>query len=651
MESQNFEQWKKVEENVNEAEKNKRQAQKASQMMYRETKIPKEERQEKSEEEILEKSKRGRVAKKALERENVFETEAEKILGEENSPERELVELRKENLIKALRYEKAIQMERKGLLLEKVEILKGFDGAPSGEELEALDEVRDELGENQNLREKSLELSPESYFGLHLKQLEEYKKELEDGKIVETDYVKEQMEDIEVHLQANKPILIYGHLGSGKSELAMHTAKKYISENNPDILEKKQELEDILIKQKKEKKYDDGSLNNLIAVKELELQKLCELKGSALIISGSKNISQAEFYGHQVLTVDEKTGSTVSDFFMGPIYQAMEEGRIIIIDEVNAIPHEVLISLNHILTRKVGDKINIQQDSGREIEIKEGFGIMMTGNLNQGQEKYVDRQDMDPAFLSRLHKIEYDYLPQETEGSLEDSAGKENELFHLILADIMDKNGNMEIPKGSEQKLWNLAKSARLIQNVFAGKEIDGAYYFKEAGGRSTKYFLQENVLSIRALENVISQWKMEGYEKELDYYIWNNFIKESTVATDRAYLYQILKDQFGFFQSDGWDKNLDYGNEGVVNSFEISAPKNKSAKREFFGPRETVEMAFGKAPERTKWPEVSSAVEMEEENIINPEIMEMEEWNGFLKKEMGDLKNEIKEVCVAEQT
>ncbi|PIP27832.1 MAG: hypothetical protein COX29_04355 [Candidatus Moranbacteria bacterium CG23_combo_of_CG06-09_8_20_14_all_35_22] len=656
MESQNFEQWKKVEENVNEAEKNKRQAQKASQMMYRETKIPKEERQEKSKEEILEKSKRGRVAKKALERENVFETEAEKILGEENSPERELVELRKENLIKALRYEKAIQMERKGLLSEKVEILKGFDGAPSGEELEALDEVRDELGENQNLREKSLELSPESYFGLHLKQLKEYKKELEEGKIVETDYVKEQMEDIEVHLQANKPILIYGHLGSGKSELAMHTAKKYSGKE-------------------------------------------------ALIISGSKNISQAEFYGHQVLSIgkinkeelagyerevdkkyqkwvkeneeflknlseNEKEGEknrahdrilqiyltqfkdgTISDFFMGPVYQAMEEGRIIIIDEVNAISHEVLISLNHILTRKVGDKINIQQDSGREIEIKEGFGIMMTGNLNQGQEKYVDRQDMDPAFLSRLHKIEYDYLPQITEGSLEDEAGKENELFHLILADIMDKNGNMEIPKGSEQKLWNLAKSARLIQNVFAGKEIDGAYYFKEAGGRSTKYFLQENVLSIRALENVISQWKMEGYEKELDYYIWNNFIKESTVATDRAYLYQILKDQFGFFQSDGWDKNPDYGNEGVVNSFEISAPKNKSAKREFFGPRETVEMAFGKAPERTKWPEVSNGDEMEDENIINPEIMEMEEWNDFLKKEMGDLKNEIKEVCTIESS
>jgi len=608
--------WNDTEKNVNTAEKNKRQAQNASRVLFDEAKMSKKERVGKTAGEIVESSQRKRVARKATEREAVFDAEAEKIIGEQDSPERKLVELRKENLVKALRYERAIQMERKGLLSEKAEILKGFDAAPSGEELEALDEVREELDENQNLWKKSLELNPEAYFGLHLKQLKEYKKELEKGKIVETDYVKEQMEDVAVHLQADKPVLIYGHLGSGKSELAMHASKKYSQKD-------------------------------------------------ALIVSGSKNISQSEFYGHQVLTADEKSGSTVSDFFMGPIYQAMEEGRVVIIDEVNAIPHEVLISLNHILTRKVGDKINIQQDSGREIEIKEGFGIIMTGNLNQGEEKYVDRQDMDPAFLSRLHKIEYDYLPQETEGSLADSAGKENELFHLILAEVMDKNGNMEVPADSARKLWNLAKAARLIQNVFAGREIDGAYYFKEAGGRATKYLLKENVLSIRALDNIISQWKAEGYEKELDYYIYNNFIKESTVATDRAYLYQILKDQFGFFQTkinemdsdgnetekDSWPQNPDYGTGGVINSFEIKVPKNKPEKREFFGPRETVELAFGTAPERAKWPEIENLpTEKDGGDALNPDIMAAEEFGDFLEKEMAGLKGEIADVCALEK-
>jgi MoxR-like ATPase len=595
--------WERIEKEVNEAERKKRQEMTAAKTVYFETGIAKQERHKKPAEEILEKSKRKRVTQKALEREEIFSQEAEKILGQADSPERALVNLRKENLTKALRYERALQAQRESLLSEKVEILKGFDGAPSGEELEALDEVREELKENEILREKSLEISPEAYFGLHLKQLKEYKKQLEGGKIVETDYVKEQIEGINVHLRSSKPVLIYGHLGSGKSELAMHTAEKYSGKK-------------------------------------------------AIIISGSKNISQAEFYGHQILTVDRKTGSTVSDFFMGPVYKAMEEGRIVIIDEINAIPHEVLISLNHILTRKVGDKINIQQDSGREIEIKEGFGIIMTGNLNQGEEKYIDRQDMDPAFLSRLHKIEYDYLPQEKEGSLEDGAGKKNELFQLILAEVMDKNGNMEIPGDSTQKLWNLAKSARLFQNVFADKEIDGAYYFKEAGGRSSRYFLQENVLSIRALENIISQWKAEGYEKELDYYVYNNFIKESTVASDRAYLYQILKDQFGFFRSGGWNTNPDYGSGGTINSFDIDVPKNKAARRKFFGPREVVEFAFGQAPERAKWPKIAKASEPdknENKNMLNPEIMEAEDFCSFLEKEMAELQNEIEEACALE--
>ena len=586
--------WGAIEKNVNESEEKKHQGQNASQVLFAETGLQREERTEKDRQEILEKANRKRVTEKALERENFFNQEAEKILGQADSPERVLVGFRMENLAKALRYEKALETKRQVLLNEEVEVLKSSNNAPRGEELEALDEIREELKKNQQLREDLLVLNPEAYFGLNLKKLKESKKEFSEGRIVETDYVKEKMEDIELHLRADKPILIYGHLGSGKSELAMHAAKKYS-------------------------------------------------KKPALIISGSKNISQAEFYGHQVLTVDENSGSTVSDFYLGPIYQAMEEGRVVIIDEVNAIPHEVLISLNHLLTRKVGDKINIQQDSGREIEIQEGFGIIMTGNLNQGQEKYIDRQDMDPAFLSRLHKIEYDYLPQNTEGTLEDEASKENEQFQLLLVSLMDKNGNLEIPEDSLKKLWNLAKSARIIQNVFAGKELDSAYYFKEAGGRSTRYLLKESVLSLRGLENVISQWKAEGFAKELDYYVYNNFIKEGTVASDRAYLYQLMKDQFGFFQTkvkdfdndgkeiekDSWPQNPNYGSGGVVNSFDITTPKNPAEKRKFFTPRRVVEFAFGKAPERTQWPQTKETPEFEDELVdpINPEVLKLEEF------------------------
>jgi hypothetical protein len=197
--------------------------------------------------------------------------------------------------------------------------------------------------------------------------------------------------------------------------------------------------------------------------------------------------------------------------------------------------------------------------------------------------------------------------------------------------------------------LWNLAKSARVIQDVFAGRETGNAHYFQQAGGRSAKYLLKESVLSLRALDNIITQWKSEGYEKELDFYVWNNFVKESTVASDRAYLYQTLKDRFNFFQGEGWEENPDYGSGGMVNSFDIKAPKNASAKRKFFGQREVVEFAFGKAPERAEWPEISSE-EAEMEIEINPEMMELENFKDELEKEMDELSGEIGEACEMEQ-
>lgn len=648
------EQWKEIEGSVNKAEKDKRKAAKSSREIRKETGLTHEERGLPfTREEILGGSKRKRVAEKALDREEELEKEAEDLLGLENSPERALVGLRKANLIKALKDESKLEDQRQELLDEESDILRTVEQEPSGSELEALQDIRKKVTELNSEKKELSKSSPEAYFGLHLKELKEYKEQLQTGRIVETPYVKRQIEDILAHFRANKPVMIYGHLGTGKTELAMHVARKYLDKE-------------------------------------------------ALVISGSKHTSLAELYGHQVLTIDtgqkedldlfiaeveqkfknwEKNNDglnygstkaseedknrahdrilqtyltqfksgTISDFFLGPIYRAMAEGKPVIIDEINAIPHEVLISLNHILTRRVGDEINIQQDSGRKVKVEEDFGIMATGNINQGQDVYKDREDMDPAFLSRLHKIEYDYLPQKTEGSLEDEVGPENELFQLIIAKMMDRNGNIEAPKDSRRKLWNLAKAARISQDVFAGREISNAYYFQQAAGRSARYVLKESVLSIRALDNIINQWQKDGYKRELDYYIWQEFVSQSTVASDRAYLYQLLKDRFGFFKSQDWEQNPNYGSGGVINSFIIQPPQNSPDQMEFLGPREVVEMAFGKAPERTKWPEVKAAVlEKEESSFINLEkIQSLSDFFNSFKQELGSLGAEVDAYCL----
>lgn len=599
-----LENWQEVEKRVNEMEKADRKRKLTEVELRQETGLTKQERGQLGADKLAEVSDSPEVVGKLDQEKQVLTKEVEELLGQDNSLEKALVDLRSENLIQALRQERKLSHEKEELTVKETLILKEIEqaresGKPTRGKAAVLEKTRLKLNQLKNKESQLLESSPEAYFGLNLKKLKEYKENLREEKLVETPYVKERAEDIVIHLRAGKPVMIYGHLGTGKTELAMHVAKNYLGKE-------------------------------------------------ALIVSGSKHTSLAELYGHQVLKVDAESGSTISDFFLGPIYRAMEEGRPVIIDEVNAIPHEVLISLNHILTRKVGEKINVQQNTGRQVEIKEGFGIIMTGNLNQGQEKYIDRQDMDPAFLSRLYKLEYDYLPQKTEGSIEDEAGSENELFHLMLAKIMDKNGNMELPRDSVKKLWNLAKAARVVQDVFAGREVNSAFYFQQAGGRATRYLLKESVLSIRAVDDILNQWQEESYHYELDYYLYKEFISQGTVASDRVYLYQQLKDRFGFFSSLGWEQNPDYGTAGNIQSFDVKPPRNVSSDLEFLGPRELVELAYGKAPERAKWPEVKVRPGEEKEvfTLNLEELKTLEEFKTELEKDLDNLKKEVKEAC-----
>jgi len=484
--------------------------------------------------------------------------------------------------------------------------------------------TKEKMNELDIKTEELRQSSPEAFLGLGMSDFLRYKKSLDQKGLAETPFVKRHLEELETHSRAGIPTLIYGHFGSGKTELAIHFAKTRIP----------------LTDEQKERGVP-----------------------SSYIISGSRHIVPAELYGHQVLTIPDleslkKSGGftdeqlklyekqanqietsqkewekehpdatdeeksrhhqtllqltcaqmgkgTISDFVLGPVYEAMKEGRPLIIDEVNAIPHEVLISLNYILTRKPGEEITVQQDTGMKVKIKKGFCVLLTGNLNQGQRQYVDRMEFDPAFLSRLHRIEYDYLPQEKQGSFEDKRGAKNELYQLILTKMMDKRGNIVAPKGTFRRLWKLAQAARLLQDVFAGREVESAYYYQEAGGKNVQYMLQKSTLSLREVGKILDFWKEDNFRYELDYYLYKEFVGEAVDLNDRAYLYQILKDQFGFFKSKGWEQNPNYGSAGQIFSFDIEPAKNLSEELEFNGPREVVEAGFGNIPERKIWPKL----------------------------------------------
>jgi len=597
--------------------------------------------------------------------------------NKETTPERALISLRYANLRKVIREDHALEVQKDELFKDKQ-----FSLAIANSKLdrhESINQYIDKIRESGNAideidkkEEELLQSTPEAFYAIHLRDIEKFQKDTKNGVIIETPYVKEQAKKIAKDIDNGEQILIYGHTGTGKTELAMHVARNYILKDRPDLICK---VEDDLSKWKAENK---DATKAEIERKKVEFEKI---HMSALVISGSKHISLAEFYGHQVLTLGEREedeakqlvakveeelnewkqknpkandaallaknqalvaayiqnkSGTISDFFKGPIYKAMEEGRPLIIDEVNAIPHEVLISLNHILTRKVGDAVPVQQNSGSIVTIKKGFCVIMTGNLNTKKEvdTYTDRQELDTAFLGRLTVMEHDYVPQSTIGEFSEEEGpripggkevkkdgqvegdekksskkeghfdEHNELFQIILSRIMDSKGNISVPDGEMRKLWNLAKTARVIQEVFSGKNFTKKYQ-QGAGGVPASEILTKNVASIRAVDKIISAWMKSGFEYELDYYIWDKYVNNSTDPTERALLYQIFT-QNGFFGGNGWpeDKDINYGEGGKVDSFDVTAPKNKPKPTQFFGPRETIKFAFGKAPERVEWPE-----------------------------------------------
>ncbi|MBI3273580.1 MAG: hypothetical protein HYZ69_00380, partial [Candidatus Colwellbacteria bacterium] len=161
---------------------------------------------------------------------------------------------------------------------------------------------------------------------------------------------------------------------------------------------------------------------------------------------------------------------------------------------------------------------------------------------------------------------------------------------------------------------------------------------------------LKEAVLTLRALEAIVEQWQKEGYKNELDYYVYKEFVSQSTQASDRAYLYQLLKDQFGFFKNNGWEQNPQYGSGGIVRSFSVPLPANASKPCTFHGPREMVEFACGEAPERTTWPEpdtiiTEQALGEEVEDSANTEKLRiLEEFKQTAEEEIASLTRQVAE-------
>jgi MoxR-like ATPase len=537
---------------------------------------------------------------------------------------------------------------------EEVEELIDVAHSDPDFELDHPDELFEVERQHEDVMEQIRSLmseSPEAYVYVLGSQLREMKRAFDEhGRILETPYVKQKLERIRQLVQDGRPVFIHGDLGAGKTELAKHAARKFLSEphlrrweavnpppkGDPEArkrwaMEREAQREALLISGHKTLEVEDILKARVIEKREAVSpeeqtrfinERWDEFKGTL-----GREATKADRILFEKAYLEYFRAPIETRTVLRPLLEAMQDGRPLIIDEMNAIPHSVLIVMNDLLMRRPGEWVNLP--GLVPFQVKDGFTVIATGNYKpEDGLMYIGRQPLDAAFLSRFGLVSYDYLPQQVEieaEGLDEKARREwrakNEFLQAMVTRMIRLDGSLTVPEaafGRGGQLERLAYIARIIQDIFSEREVGEAFYAEgEKGKVKPKKVLKENVLSIRHLLPVLDRWQREGYKRPLDDYLFLDYIARSDARPqEKLYLYKILQTQGDFFPpSQGWPDVTDRKWKDQVLSFPIEArmfeidPKTRRKVLSAKGRpplkeltiRDTIEWLYGPVPRRAK--------------------------------------------------
>ncbi len=374
----------------------------------------------------------------------------------------------------------------------------------------------------------------EIFYEVKRRNLLEYRRQLLSDGFVETASVRNDVMKTISHLQLGIPVLLRGHLGTGKTEIALHVSRRYFGQE-PEFISGSEEATkyDIYGKTQIGVRPEDDKMREF----KFRMDEYQKMNPEAK----KKELKEIEKQYDQTIVVK---GLTTSFFQYGPLVRAMKKGSPLIIDEMDGIPHSIIMRLNHVLTRRPGDRVRVQEDGGEEITVQRGFCVMATGNIKSARYK---REELDAAFLSRWWCNDIYYPPQD-------------ETYGILVSSLLDRRGDLQVrDHGDLDDLKRLTEAAAEIQRIFAGEQMD---YFGEGAdvAREIPASLKKSVLSLRHLWNIVRPWKARNFDKPLEQYILNEFIKPS-VTEDQVYLVQLFC-RFRFFKT--WKRD-DFGIPGLT--------------------------------------------------------------------------------------
>ncbi len=549
------------------------------------------------------------------------------------------------------------------------------------EHIEILQEITDEHTRLLKKLKDHILSSPEAYLAAKLINLGELKRHFDaKGRIVETAYVKQMKDVARDKIRSLPALFVTGELGAGKTEFAKDLARDLWVERNPaPVLPP--ELKTASTTEEK-----NAIRKEWAAKKDAWVARRDGPGGwEPLMVYGNKNIQTDEFFGgrgiergesisaeEQAIRISEEwkrivealpKGSAVlqdleaarEDFrlsmleafrspvqtktYLGPLLRAMKEGRPLIIDEMNAIPHHVLIALNTLLLMRPGETVIPPFPGEPPFNVAPGFVVIATGNYKPEDGKaYVGRQQMDAAFLSRFGLLSYDYLPMPTESLPDGSSPEAEREFRakceqttMFVLRLLNNDLSLDVPPnafGPNGQIERLAVVARRLQDVFSASEGGKGFYERTCGGEvNVKEVLKENVLSIRHVIPVLESWqKGGGFQTDLDEHLFMEYVKKSDTRPDEmVLLYSMLQTHGQFFPTTdkdgkptGWPDamlpqsrelilNFDvktrlYGRDGVANERDFASKRTAPAPVRYTA-KQVVAWLSGRPPERTVVP------------------------------------------------
>ncbi|MBI1862986.1 AAA family ATPase [Candidatus Microgenomates bacterium] len=254
-------------------------------------------------------------------------------------------------------------------------------------------------------------------------------------------------------------------------------------------------------------------------------------------ISGYGDVNSYQVMGKMSLRNEE--GTTVSDFVPGPIIRAMEEGRPLILDEINAMPAEFLKRLNKIVQLRPGDTFVVQEDSGREVTIKPGFFII--GTANEKSKRYKGIEDLSVEFQNRFgaNVIRVHYPDHDV---VFGQPPVENTI--IAKAALTDRSGQM-VGGIDPKELERFVRACFITQQVFTGNFGKGFNDFvtSERIG-DNKPGLDEAVLAPRTMVSLLEKVRDSYGKVSLDQ-VLRRFVNGIKSDNDKLQMTTILKGQF----------------------------------------------------------------------------------------------------------